>query len=598
LTEMVPAPMSPAQGTNTPGAVYRRLAGYLWRYRWVFVASLVSMSFAALTEPAFAWLMKPLVDVNFGQRDPAQMMFVPIAIVGIVAVRSISGFANEYSTAWLAARLVQDLRNDMFDRLLRLPSSYFDRIPSGTVVSRFLYDVALVTEAGFNVITVSVKESLTVAFLLGLLTYYDWRLTLVCLGTVPPLLLSIRTVAKRLRNLSRTGQEAMGDVAKILNEATMNQRVVKIFGGAPYEKERFADRINTLRQIVVKQAAASAANSGVVQVVIALALAAIIYYASFRATAGSMTAGVFVSYMTAMLMLFAPIKRLTSINTSMQKGLVAAESVFRFIDEPVETDAGTSRFATAPRGEIRFEDVHFRYSSGKQNVLSGIELNIAAGTTVALVGSSGGGKSTLAGLIPRLYEIDSGRILVDGVDIRDIPLGELRRHIAIVTQDVTLFDDSVAANIAYGAMGDASRQRIEAAARSAYALDFIEKLPHGLDSQIGEKGVRLSGGQKQRLAIARAILKDAPILILDEATSALDNESERQVQAALEDLSRNRTTIIIAHRLSTIEHADAIIVVADGRIVETGTHAELLARGGFYTGLYRSTLQRNGEVVQ
>jgi subfamily B ATP-binding cassette protein MsbA len=587
----------PADGRSF-AAVYPRLTVYLWRYRWVFAASLVSMSFAAITEPAFAWLMKPLVDVNFGHQDPERMMFVPVAIIVIVAVRSISGFANEYSTAWLAAKLVQDLRNDMFERLLRLPSAYFDRVPSGTVISRFLYDVTLVTEAGFNIVTVSVKESLTVVFLLGLLTYYDWRLTLVCLGTVPPLLLSIRSVAKRLRKLSHASQEAMGDVAKILNEATLNQRVVKIFGGAPYEKERFATRINTLRQILVKQAAASAANSGIVQVVIALALAAIIYYASFRASAGTMTAGDFVSYMTAMLMLFAPIKRLTSINTSLQKGLVAADSVFRFIDEPIEADGGSRSLPAATKGEIRFEDVHFRYSTGKQEVLAGIDLTIAAGTTVALVGGSGGGKSTLAGLIPRLYEIDRGRILIDGVDIRDIPLGELRRCIAIVTQDVTLFDDSVAANIAYGAMGGASRERIEQAARSAHALEFVAKLPEGLDSQIGEKGVRLSGGQKQRLAIARAILKDAPILILDEATSALDNESERQVQAALEDLSRDRTTIIIAHRLSTIEHADAIVVVDAGRIVEVGTHAELLGRDGVYSGLYRHTLQRGSQVVQ
>ncbi|MFA7267862.1 MAG: lipid A export permease/ATP-binding protein MsbA [Sterolibacterium sp.] len=570
--------------------IYRRLFGYLLPYRWTFLGSLLFMAMTSVTEPLFAGLMKPLIDINFGGNDATPRHLVPLALVGLMLMRGVGGFLNEYSTTWLAGRLVQDLRNEMFDHLVRLPSSYFDRNPTGAVVSRFIYDVTMVTEAGFNIITISIKDSLTVLFLLGLLIYYDWQLTLVCLGVIPPLLLSIRAASRRLRRLSQQGQVAMGQVAQIINETSANQRIVKIFGGSACERAHFAERCNHLRQILVKQTAASAANSGLVQVLIAIALAVIIYFASFRAAQGNMTAGMFVSYMTAMLMLFAPVKRLTGVNTSLQKGLVAAESVFRFLDEATEADGGRHRFGTPPAGDLRFERVRFRYAQGNQDALADVDLHLPAGKTVALVGVSGGGKSTLAGLIPRLYEIGDGRILLDGVDLRDIPLVELRRHIAIVTQDVNLFDDTVAANIAYGDLAGTSREQIATAARQAHALEFIEQLPHGFDSQVGEKGLRLSGGQKQRLAIARAFLKNAPILILDEATSALDNESERQVQAALETLTRNRTTLIIAHRLSTIEHADTIVVMQEGRVAEVGGHAELLARNGVYSGLYRSTL--------
>ncbi len=570
--------------------IYRRLFGYLLPYRWVFLGALLFMAMSAVTEPLFASLMKPLVDVNFGGQQSAPHYLVPLLLVGLMLLRGVGGFLNEYSTTWLAGKLVQDLRNEMFAHLLRLPSSYFDRNATGTVVSRFIYDVSMVTEAGFNIITISIKDSLAVVFLLGLLVYYDWQLTLVCIGIIPPLLLSIRVASRRLRLLSQQGQEAMGQVAQIISESSGNQRIVKIFGGTAYEQGLFAERCNHLRQILVKQTAASSANSGLVQVLIAVALAIIIYFASFRAAQGYMTAGTFVSYMTAMLMLFAPVKRLTGVNTSLQKGLVAADSVFRFLDEIAESDHGQQRFTAPPVGELRFEQVHFRYAQGSQDALAGIDLHLPAGKTVALVGSSGGGKSTLAGLIPRLYDVGVGRVLLDGVDLRDIPLADLRRHIAIVTQDVNLFDDTVAANIAYGDLAGASREQIREAARQAHALDFIEQLPQGFDSPVGEKGLRLSGGQKQRLAIARAFLKDAPILILDEATSALDNDSERQVQAALETLTKDRTTLIIAHRLSTIEHADIIVVMQQGRVAEVGRHAELLARNGVYAGLYRSVL--------
>src|SRR5574343_192354 len=344
---------------NNP--TFSRLSTYFWRYRWVFVACIVSMAISATTEPLFARLMKPLVDINFGERSQDELILVPIAIVGLVLLRSVSSYAYEYTSTWLAGRLVQDLRSEMFDHLLVLPNQFFDQNSSGSVVSKFIYYVSIVKDAGFNVITVSIKDSFTMICLLGLLIYYDWRLTIVCVLAIPFIAFSIRAARKRLRGLSSLGQDSMAEVAKILNEATQNQRIIKIFGGAEYEKQRFSERINVLRQWQVKQSSASAVNSGVVQMTIAIVLAIIVYYASFRAASGEMTAGDFVSYMTAMLMLFGPIKRLTGVNASLQKGLVAAESVFRFLDEPSEINAGQNRLTQAPSGAISFEQAHFRY---------------------------------------------------------------------------------------------------------------------------------------------------------------------------------------------------------------------------------------------
>ena len=576
--------------TTTPAtssfALYKRVLGYLRPYWKVFVVSLLSMSIAAATEPAFARLMKPLIDGGFVNKDGSSLIWAPLAIVGLFLVRGLTSYINEYSTSWLTGHLVQTLREEMFAKLVRLPVNYYDDHPSGRLLSRIAFDVNLVTEAGFNVITVTVKDGITIIGLLGLLFYTDWQLTLICLAVLPVVSLCVRVVSKRLRGLSRQNQQNIAQLTQVLGETIDCHRVVKVYGGEGYEANRFQRTAEAIRHNAVKQSATSSANTGVTQLFIACALAAILYFAALRAHNGSFTAGDFMSFLTAMLMLFAPVKRITSISQSLQKGLAAAESVFGFLDEQGEPDNGTRRLQ-GTRGELVFDNVQFSYPAAERPALQDVHFALKPGETVALVGSSGSGKTTLVSLIPRFYEPSAGQILLDGMPLTDITLASLRQHIALVSQDVVLFNDSVAANIAYGRIGEVSREQIVEAARAANALEFIEAMPQGFDTLIGENGVRLSGGQRQRLAIARALLKNAPILILDEATSALDTQSERLVQAALENLMQNRTTLVIAHRLSTIEHADRIVVMHQGKIAEVGNHAALIAQDGLYANLHR-----------
>jgi subfamily B ATP-binding cassette protein MsbA len=396
----------------------------------------------------------------------------------------------------------------------------------------------------------------------------------------------VRVLSVRLRNSSREVQESMGYITQVIDEAIGGHRVVKLFGGQEYEKARFDEEANRVRRHQMKQIAASAASAPIVQLIAAVALAIIVYYAMLQSSAAQLSVGEFAAFVAGMLMLTAPLKRVTDINEYLQKGLAAAESVFRLIDQEPEPDRGTMVVGRA-RGEVRFEDVTFTYGDSARPALEGIDLAIAPGETVALVGSSGAGKTTLANLVPRFYRATRGRVLLDGHDLETLTLASLRANIALVSQDVVLFNDTVAANIAYGLMNGAAEKDIVAAAEAAHAMEFIREMPQGLATLVGENGLKLSGGQRQRLAIARALLKNAPVLVLDEATSALDTESERQVQSALETLMKGRTTIVIAHRLSTVENADRIVVLDRGRIAETGTHRELLARGGIYDKLYR-----------
>ena len=574
--------------------IYRRLLGYLVQYWKVFLISLVSMILAALTEPAFARLMKPLIDNGFVSRDPHALAWVPLGIVGVFMVRGVTCFINEYTSSWLAGQLVQTLREQMFCKMLRLPVQYYAEHQSGRLVSRISYDVTQVTEAGFSVITVTVKDGVTAISLLAWMFYIDWQLTLISLLVFPVVSCCVRVVGKRLRNLSRANQRNMAVLTQVLSEGVTCQQVIKVYGGKARENARFRQAAMAIRRNSLKQSTVTSVNTGVTQLMIASALATILYFATLRAQVGAFTAGDFMSFLIAMMLLFSPVKRITGIAQTMQRGLAAAGSVFDFLDLSEEPDHGRTTLRCA-RGKLQLRGVYFRYPGAEQDVLRDISLQINPGEKIALVGWSGSGKTTLVSLIPRFYDPDRGEIRLDDVPLQEMPLRDLRRQIAMVSQDVVLFNDSVAANIAYGDVSH-SREALFEVARAANALDFIEALPDGFDTLIGENGVRLSGGQRQRLAIARALLKKASLLILDEATSALDSQSERRVQSALENLMKNCTTIVIAHRLSTIENADRIVVMHHGKIAEVGSLSELLSREGLYSKLHSFEL-REGRLA-
>jgi len=569
----------------TSSQLYLRLLGYVKPYWRAFAASLLGMIVVAATEPLVPALMKPMLDGTFVHKDQAMMRIVPVVIIAIFLVRGLATFISTYAINWVGNKLVMDLRATMFRKLLALPTPYYDDHATGSLISKLTFDVTQVTNAATSVVTVLVRDSIVVAGLLGWLFYLNWKLTLLTLLMAPVIAFIIRTLSKRMRTSSRDAQRAMGDITQVIEESVSAHKVVKLFGGQQYESARFNEQANWVRRYAMKQAAASAANVPIVQMVAAIALAAIVYLVTLQSQADETTVGGFVSFIMAMLMLTAPIKRLTGVSEFLQRGLAAAESVFALLDTEGETDDGTVPIGRV-RGELQFDSVQFSYAANLRPALQNITLRIAAGENIALVGASGSGKTTLANLVPRFYSPSGGRITLDGHDINGLTLASLRANIALVSQEVVLFNDTVAANIAYGQMREVPEAEIIAAATAAHAMEFIREWPAGLNTLVGERGVKLSGGQRQRIAIARAILKDAPILILDEATSALDSESERHVQAALETLMRGRTTLVIAHRLSTIEKADRIVVLQKGEIVEIGTHRELLTKDGVYAQLH------------
>ena len=579
--------------TQTPDdskAIYLRLLRHVVPYWRVFALGTVMMIVLGLTEPAFPAILEMVVG-SFEEHTLDNVPMYAALFLGVFLVRGLSSFLSVYALESVAARLVLDLRRDMFDRLMRIPAPACDNVASGTLISRVTYDAQQVTDAATRAVTVLVRDSVAVLGLLGWMLWIDWKLTLIALATAPVVMAIVVYFSRRLRRMAHGVQHTMGDVTHVLQESIEGHKVVKVFSGQDYETRRFADAANRVRRFQVKFAAAGAATAPIAQMITAIALAIILLLCARQFEAGAIAISDFVSFFTAMALLFSPIKRLTRVNALIQRGIAAAASVFAMIDAAVETDSGSVRMGRA-EGRLELDSIAFRYEDDSKPVLDDVSITIEPGETVALVGPSGSGKTTIAGLIPRFYDPCGGHVRLDGVDLRDIALESLRANVALVSQDIVLFDDTVAANIAYGATAGASRAAIVEAARTAHALEFIEAMPDGLDTLIGERGVKLSGGQRQRLAIARAVLKNAPILILDEATSSLDSESERHIQEAVEVLRAGRTTLVIAHRLSTIEGADRIVVMERGRIADIGSHDELMARNGLYSGLYRFQFSR------
>ena len=566
-------------------ALYLRLLGYVKPYWRMFALSLVALILTAATEPLLPALFKPLLDEGFVAKDRDFIRWVPLLLLALFIVRGVTSFVSTYCMAWVGSRLVMDLRAAMFDKLMTLPTRYFDQHPSGQLIAQLAFNVTQVTQSATSSLTTLVRDTVTVLGLLGYLLWLNWQLTLIVFALVPLTLGVVRIASRRLRGLSRKAQQNIGDLTQVVDEAVSGHRVVKLYGGEEYEQGRFRQAANLARLFEMKRVAANAVYEPVIQFIAAVALAIIVYIAAGQASENATTVGGFAAFFMAMLLLFAPLKRLTAVNDQLQRGLAAAETIFSMLDQDAERDSG-SRILGRTEGRLALRDVTLSYPGKTVPALDGITLDIAPGETVALVGASGSGKTTLANLVPRFYDPDSGTIQLDGIDVRDIRLQNLRSHIALVSQDVVLFNDTLGHNIAYGSKRDATPDEIRSACVAAHAWDFIQALPDGLDTLIGENGMRLSGGQRQRIAIARAILKNAPLLILDEATSALDNESERHVQAALEALMKNRTTLVIAHRLSTIERADRIVVLEGGRIVEIGSHVDLIAKRGRYAQLH------------
>jgi subfamily B ATP-binding cassette protein MsbA len=566
--------------------LYLRLLSYVRPYWKAFAVAVTTMGASSLLEPVFPALMKYLLDDGFsGSRGSWDWLIYPAGILGVLILRAILGFIGDYCMGWVSNNVVSDLRQAMFSRLLRLPTRYYLDNLSGRLMSRIAYDVMGVTGAATMAITHLLKDSLSIVGLMAWLIWLNWKLTLITVVMVPFIAVVVRAFGKRLRRLTSGQQEAMGTLTQVLQEAIEGHKVVKIFGGQAYEEERFGRSIREQYGYAMRGTVAGAGQSPIVQFFAAFALACIMAIALHQAVNDQTTVGSFVSFITAMLMVLPPLRRITDVSAPIHRGLAAAESVFTLIDASEEDDRGKIELGRAA-GLVEFDRVTFSYPGVERPALDQVSFTIRPGECVALVGPSGGGKTTVANLLPRFYHVDTGEIRIDGHRLDDIGLASLRANIALVSQDVVLFNDTVAANIAYGSRRDAGKDEIRAAARAAHAMEFIDALPQGLETLIGENGVKLSGGQRQRLAIARAILKDAPILVLDEATSALDTESERQVQAALDELMRGRSTLVIAHRLSTIERSDRIVVLSGGRKLEEGSHDELLRLNGLYARLH------------
>jgi subfamily B ATP-binding cassette protein MsbA len=568
------------------GKYYRRLLALALVHWNMFAISIIGMILVAGTDTAIAAYMKPLMDDGFVDRDPETIRLLPLALIAIFVVRVFAMFISMYCISWVGRKVIMVLRQRMFRKVLLLPKDFYDSATSGEIISKFTFDVEQVANAATKAITIVIRDTFTVIGILTWMFYLSVSLTLVLLTTGPLIAIMISYVTKKFRKLSKRIQSSIGDVSRIVEESIKAQIVVKVFGGRDYEESQFEKINDQNRRQNMRMIATQALSTPTIRLIVGIGLAAIIFLVTRDDAMSIVTPGTFASYMVSLTFLFGPVKRLADVNVDLQRGIAAAESVFKLTDLEDERDDG--EYATERvRGDIVFSHVHFRYHSARDDALTNINIDIRAGETVAFVGRSGSGKSTLLSLLPRLYDVSAGTITLDGRDIRDYKLDNLRSHLAFVGQDVVLFNDTVAHNIAYGSMRDASMEQIKRAAESAYADNFINELKQGYQTIVGERGLMLSGGQRQRIAIARALLADAPILILDEATSALDTESERFIQSSLDELMKLRTTLVIAHRLSTIENADRIVVLDGGKIVETGTHQQLLDNNGHYAALYQ-----------
>lgn len=549
--------------------------------------AVVFMAGAAATQPTLAVAMKPLLDEGFSGARPEYVWQVPLAIIGLITLRGICNFFSDYLLAWVANNVLLGVRADMFEKLLSMPDSEFKKGDTGRLLNRFTVDAGNVTSYASEVLTVIVRESLVVLAMIAVLLYMSWELTLIILVTMPISVLISRAFIARLRRINRDTVNMNAELTRVVSEGIDGQRMIKLFDGYAFERKRFAYVSGRLRRFDMRASTSDAAMTPITQVVTAIAVAAVIAVALSQANSGTLTVGSFAAFMAALAQIFDPIKRLTKVASRMQKMLVSAESVFTLVDQASEPETGTKTFEGRALGKVEFHNVSHRFADGQTNTLSNVSVTVEPGQTVALVGRSGSGKTTLVNMLPRFVLPLQGQVCIDGCDVSSLRLRDLREQLSLVSQDVVLFDDTIAVNVGYGALHEASEQEIRDALRAANLLDFVDALPLGLQTQVGENATRMSGGQRQRLAIARALIKNAPILILDEATSALDNESERQVQASLETLMKGRTTLVIAHRLSTVQNADKIVVMDQGVVVEQGSHQELLAQGGAYASLYQ-----------
>lgn len=577
---------APAGSDPVKAELWKRVYSRVGTYWKGLLLAILLMAGAAATQPTLALIMKLLLDEGFSGTKPYYVWAIPLSVIGLIFMRGVCNFFSDYLLAWVANNVLLGMRRDMFERLLGLPDADFKRGDTGRLLNRFTIDAGNVTGYATDVITVLIRETLVVIALLCVLLYMSWMLTLIVIVMLPVSVLIARMFIRRLRRINRETVNMNAELTRVANEGINGQRVIKLFDGYETERKRFSFVNARLRRFAMRTATADAAMTPLTQVCISISVAGVIAVALSQADNGMLTVGSFVAFITALGQILDPIKRLTNVAGKMQKMLVAAESVFTLIDQEPEIDKGTRTLSEPVRGRIEFRNVTHRFPDADRDTVNDVSFTIEPGQTVALVGRSGSGKTTLANMLPRFVLPGSGSILIDGVPVNDLKLRSLRSHLSLVSQDVVLFDDTIATNVGYGVLGKATEQQLRDALSAANLLEFVDSLPQGIHSMVGENAARLSGGQRQRLAIARALIKNAPVLILDEATSALDNESERQVQASLERLMSGRSTLVIAHRLSTVQNADSIIVLHDGKIVEQGPHAELLAAGGQYATLY------------